>query len=242
MYSDSKQWFCRQQDSIKDLSRDNKPEYFNELNPNLNKMKKVIVSMMLAGALLVGNSAFAQTQTDGNTGATQKAQKECCQNGKDGVCKGEKKDGKKGDKFGKQKGNRPVFNPFDGVQLTDDQQQRLQVLQQGLGPVQLSKEQQERIPENKNLTDEQKKQLKAERQAQKLESKKNYLNGVKEILTPDQYVIFLENVYLYSPDNQGRNMGMTQGKKFNKGDRPKGDKNGKLKKGQKPGTSSDKKK
>lgn len=161
-------------------------------------MKKVFVSMMLASALLIGGSAMAQSPADGNTGATQK----------ENVQKG-----KKGDKKYKgQKSNRPQFNPFDGVQLTDDQQQKLAVLRQGLGPVMLSPEQQAKIPENKNLTEEQKKQLKAEKKAKKLEAKKNYLNGVKEILTPDQYVIFLENCYLYAPQGQTKAKGMKQGK------------------------------
>lgn len=164
-------------------------------------MKKVFVSMMLAGALLTGGTAYAQTKTDGNTGAT--TQKECCQTGKDCASKGDKK-GKKGDKKGKKGEKAAKFNPFDGIQLTNDQQARLQVLRQGLGPVELSKAQQEKIPENKNLTPEQKKQLKKEKKAKKLEAKKNYLNGVKEVLTPDQYVIFLENCYLYAPQNQGK--------------------------------------
>ncbi|MCH5233471.1 MAG: hypothetical protein J1E78_07505 [Muribaculaceae bacterium] len=101
-----------------------------------------------------------------------------------------------------QVNDRPAkFNPFDGIQLTQDQQQRLQVLREGLGPVKLTKEQQEKVyGDKKNLSDEQKKQMKEEANAKKLESKKNYLNGVKEILSPDQYVVFLENVYLYSPD------------------------------------------
>lgn len=163
--------------------------------------------MMLAAALLVGGTAYAQTKTDGTTGAT--TQKENCENCPAGK-EGKAKKGSKGQKAGKTWGNQPKFNPFDGVQLTDDQQQKLQVLQQGLGPVLLSPEQQAKIPENKNLTPEQKKQLKQERKAKKLEAKKNYLNGVKEILTPEQYVIFLENVYLYSP--QGKDKAAKQGK------------------------------
>ncbi|MCH5234193.1 MAG: hypothetical protein J1E16_02795 [Muribaculaceae bacterium] len=155
-------------------------------------MKKVFVSMMLAGALLLGGTANAQNKADGATGAS--VQKENVEKGNKGDKKGGK--GMRGDRG-------PRVNPFDGVQLTNDQQQRLQVLQQGLGPVELNKEQMEKIPENPNLTAEQKKQLAEERKAKKLEAKKNYLNGVKEILTPDQYVIFLENVYLYSPQDQG---------------------------------------
>lgn len=172
--------------------------------------------MIVAGALLVGGTASAQTKADGTTGAS--VQKENV----------EKKN--KGDKSFKgnkiQKGNRgPKFNPFDGVQLTQDQQQRLQVLREGLGPVQLTPEQQAKIPENKNLTDAQKKQLKEERKAQKLEAKKNYLGGVKEILTPEQYVIFLENCYLYAPQDQNK-----VAKTGKQGDFKKGHKDGKDKK------------
>ena len=180
-------------------------------------MKKVFVSMMLAGALLAGSSAYAQTQTDGTTGAT--TQKECCKEDK-GDKKGHKDGkGKKGAALKGNKVQRQQFNPFDGVQLTDDQQQKLQELQKGLGPVMLDREQQAKIPENPNLTPEQKKQLAEEKKAQKLEAKKKYLNGVKETLTPEQYVIFLENVYLYSPQNQGKE-GVNPGRKMVKpGDR-----------------------
>ena len=180
--------------------------------------------MMMATALLAGGSIYAQTKSDANTGATKTQNEQCCnQASKDS------KDAKKGKKSNKgDRGNRPAFNPFDGVQLTPDQQQSLQVLQQGIGPVVLDKEQQEKIKENPNLTPEQKKQLKEERNAKKLEAKKNYLSGVKEILTPDQYVIFLENVYLYSPQNQGPQKGMKPGKPAGnhakKG--PKGEKKG----------------
>lgn len=184
-------------------------------------MKKIFVSMMLATALLVGGSAYAQT-TDGNTGATQK--KEQCDN-----CKGDKSGKSKKDGKGK-KAMRSQFNPFDGIQLTPDQQQRLQVLQQGLGPVVLDKAQQEKIPMNKDLTPEQKKQLKEEKKAQKQEAKKNYLKGVKETLTPDQYVIFLENCYLYSAPAQGpgRDGSIKPGKGMHQGDKShKGKKDGK---------------
>lgn len=182
-------------------------------------MKKVFVSMMMAAAVLVGSVAYAQT--DATTGATKKAQTEnqaCCntpQKGAPGL-KGKKKDAKK------------AYNPFNGIQLTADQQQRLQVLQQGLGPVQLTPEMQAKVKENPNLTPEQKKQLKAERKAKKMEGKKKYLNGVKEVLTPDQYVVFLENVYLYGPDPQvkgawkhSKKDGKDKDKKKDKGKRGK---------------------
>lgn len=190
--------------------------------------------MMMSFALIAGGSAYAQTKADGNTGAT--VQKENCDN-----CKGDKSDkDKKGNKKEGRKqvsgrASRAQFNPFDGIQLTDDQQQKLQVLQQGLGPVELSKEQLSKIPQNPNLTPEQKKQLMQERQSKKLDVKKNYLNGVKEILTPDQYVVFLENVYLYSPQDQGKTnmIKAAQGRKHDKDHKAKDRKDQKEKKDKK---------
>lgn len=182
-------------------------------------MRKKIVSVFMSVALMAGGMAYAQSPTDGATGATSKNnQSECCQDGKKADKKkgDKKKDKNKGDKkAGKHNGKvlaEARFNPFDGIQLTDDQQQRLQVLQQGLGPVMLDKKEQADIPVNPQLTPEQKKQLKEEKKAKKLEAKKNYLNGVKEVLTPEQYVIFLENVYLYAP-NGGGSKGVKPGSK-----------------------------
>lgn len=185
-------------------------------------MKKVVVSMMLAGALLTSGTIFAQAKTDGTTGATtQKESVKKCDNGScdKEKCDKDKEKNKKSKKGDKRQIARPQYNAFDGIQLTEDQQQRLQVLQQGLGPVRLSQEQQERIPENTNLSDDQKKQLREERKAKALESKKNYLNGVKEILTPDQYVIFLENYYLYTPQDQGKGGAMKPVKREHKGEK-----------------------
>lgn len=174
-------------------------------------MKKIFLSIMLVGALLVSGTVYAQNQVEGTTGAS--VQKENTQNGKDKKKASKaKKDGKKSDQKSVTKSNRPKYNPFDGIQLTDDQQKRLQVLRQGLGPVELTPEQKAKIKENSQLTPEQKQQLKKERNDKKMEAKKNYLNGVKEILTPDQYVVFLENVYLYSPQNQGSNQQVRQKK------------------------------
>ena len=86
----------------------------------------------------------------------------------------------------------------------------------------LDKEQEEKVyGDKKNLTDEQKQQLKEEKKAKKTEAKRNYLNGVKEVLTPEQYVVFLENFYIYTPDNKGK--AAIGGKaKMSRGDRPQG--------------------
>lgn len=180
------------------------------------KMKKVIVSMMMGMALIAGGSVFAQAPANGTTGAT--TQTSCCN--ANGQCT-----------TTPAKAARTQFNPFDGIQLTDDQQQRLQVLQQGLGPVVLTPEEKAKVKENSNLTPEQKRQLKEEKRAQKKEAKKKYLSGVKEILTPDQYVVFLENCYIYSPVEKSK--AKVKGAKGNKANKQKGAKAGKGSKGKK---------
>lgn len=179
-------------------------------------MRKILSSVALAMAIMVAGSAYAQNDTI----PSAKQQCENCNNekGTKGVkkehkgkkdLKGEKKGQKGGKDFKGEKG--PKFNPFEGIQLTADQQQKLQALREGLGPVNLDKAQQEKVygkdgqkPGKENLTveqkkqmKEQKKQMKAERKAQKMEAKKKYLDGVKGILTPEQYVVFLENVYMF---------------------------------------------
>lgn len=197
-------------------------------------MKKIIVSMMLGAAMIFGSSIYAQTDT--TTGAT--AQQEQTSKAKEG--KGDKKGGKKGNKKfdGKKPGKKMEgrkFNPFNGIQLTDDQQARLQELQRGLGPVELDSAKQANIPVNPNLTPEEKAQLRSQREAKKLEAKKNYLNGVKEVLQPEQYVIFLENCYLYAPQNTGKSA--LKGKHGDKARKGHGDKD---KRGDKPGRKADK--
>lgn len=159
-------------------------------------MKKKIFGMLIAFATIASGSVYAQTQQAKDKSG---AKPECCIPAA----------------INKNKQAKPKFNPFDGVQLTSDQQQRLQVLRQGLGPVKLSKEEMEK------LSDEQKKQMRQENKAKKAEAKKKYLSGVKEILTPEQYVIFLENVYLYQPEKGKGNLHgnkKMKGKKNFKGD------------------------
>ncbi|MCM1310015.1 MAG: hypothetical protein NC301_03185 [Bacteroides sp.] len=71
----------------------------------------------------------------------------------------------------------PKFCPFDNLNLTDTQKQQLKDLR--------AKHQQE------------KKAAKAERKANRKAAKKAHLDEIKVILTPEQYVLFLENSYLY---------------------------------------------
>lgn len=94
-------------------------------------------------------------------------------------------------------------NPFEGLNLSEKQQSDLKVLNES------------RKTERQKKADQKKAEKKAERQAMREQNKKDkqeYLAKIKEILTPEQYVQFLENAY------------MTQGKRAVGG--PRGGKHG----------------
>lgn len=93
----------------------------------------------------------------------------------------------KGHRMGKGNyGKYPKFNPFEGIELSDAQKQQL-----------------------KSMADECKadKHKKAQAKKEKLEAKKKerkemhkkHLEKMKQILTPEQYVQYLENMVLNQP-------------------------------------------
>lgn len=73
-------------------------------------------------------------------------------------------------------------NPFEGITLTEQQKTALE----GLKPVKCERDGKEKTSAGKQRPDH--------RQA-----RRDYINGVKNILSPDQYVIFLENMVIESP-------------------------------------------
>lgn len=79
-----------------------------------------------------------------------------------------------------------MANPFEGLNLSEKQQAELKALREGC------KAERQKIAEKERA---EKKEMKEQRKKDTIE----YLAKVKEILTPDQYVQFLENAYL----NQG---------------------------------------
>ena len=123
--------------------------------------------MMLAAGLLFSGSAYAQNQSDGTTGATKQTEK---------VDKEAK-----GNKEVKGRGMRGSNQAFQGIELSPEQLAQLQELQKGLGPVILNKEQMK-----DSVSKEERKRQQAAMKQQRQDSKKNYLNGVKQILTPEQ--------------------------------------------------------
>ena len=187
-------------------------------------MKKAIFSVAIAIASMVGFAATAQTP-EAATGATQQVE----QCGNDAKCdKAHKKhDIKKGDLAGERhhgkgmKSNRSQrhgeFNPFEGLNLTPEQQTALEALRPQKGQCPGDKAQcSEAKPDCKDKAQCDKKDCKKADKAKcdKKDGKKcdkkegvsredraadmkarraEYLGKVKEILTPEQYVQFLEN-------------------------------------------------
>lgn len=121
---------------------------------------------------------------------------------------------------GKAKG----MNPFEGLNLTEKQQSELKALAES------------RRAEMSKQKDQKKQDMKAMKEKRQ-NARKEYLAKIKGILTPEQYVQFLENSWLKS-GNQGRaNMG-SKGQKAGKDGKTPGN-NGKKgqrdgKKGQRP--------
>lgn len=97
--------------------------------------------------------------------------------------------GKKADK----QSRRTQVNPFDGLNLTETQKSQLQQLDESRKTAREQQAQARR--ENKHLND-------SARIAQRQASKKTYLEEVKAIVGPEQYVIFLENMYVNNGGNR----------------------------------------
>lgn len=93
-----------------------------------------------------------------------------------GQCRGDRAD---------RQANRP--NPFEGITLTPEQQSALSALEA-------------QRPSRSQADSEARAQA---REARK-EARRNYLNQVKDVLTPDQYVTFLENIALQQGNHGNR--------------------------------------
>lgn len=168
-------------------------------------MKKIILTMALAIFSMTGITAMAQQA------------KTCDKTNCEKKCDKKSKCEAKGAK---------ACNPFEGLTLTQEQQTKLAV-----------------IPCPKKVMEEAKKQCKGDtaqcnpqqRISVVKDIRSNYLAQVKAILTPEQYVQFLENTYVNQMPAKGDKM---------KGDKKKfkGEKKGdRRERGQRPERKADKK-
>ena len=132
-------------------------------------MKKKILSLLTASLLLSPIVSFASTD---ETSDTKSYANEL-------VGKREMK---------QPKGYR--INPFEGLNLTDNQKEKLNKLREERKAERSKKSQQRKSDK-----------LRADStsRAQQIADKRDYLNQVKSILTPEQYVAFLENMVVNTP-------------------------------------------
>lgn len=113
------------------------------------------------------------------------------------------------------------FDPFIGTTLTDTQKSKL---------ADLNKQRAEKTKAKKTEQSKERQAMDSIRRADKV----NYLHSVRDIVGPENYVIFLENIAIDQPQRMGANPGkpgMNQ-QKFTKGDNQR--KRGDMKKGDRP--------
>lgn len=144
-------------------------------------------ALLLAAILFAAGSSVCFAANDNNK-SNDKAKKECQ--------KGQKCDGKQ---------RCQEFNPFEGLNLTENQQAKLNDLKS-----EFCKKQENRKAEGQQKMDKNKKDDK--QRPDRRQAKREYLAKVKSILTPDQYVTFLENMTVNRPDmGPGRHHDMKKG-------------------------------
>lgn len=170
--------------------------------------KKVLTAMMLCASLF-SLSAFAQNP---NARAQKAPQTKCATSGK--VC----------DAPQECPAQRAMLL-FDGTTLTADQQARIKELNKT------------RAEKKRTAMKEAGTEARAEKRAARQQrdsimkaEKREYLTGIKEILTPEQYVIFLENAYVTPAPQQGPRMAQNNKMKV-RGDKQGVNRNAMAKKG-----------
>lgn len=158
-------------------------------------MKKTILSLAVLFASMSGFSAVAQTQSSNSTKATTETQKAT------------------------DKKKAPRHNPFEGLNLTEKQQSELQALRASKsteakkdGRTAGKQDKKQLSQEEKQARQKQHAEQRKARMEQRKQNRQDYLAKVKAILTPEQYVKFLENNYC----DRGCKMGKG-GKSFAKG-------------------------
>lgn len=140
-------------------------------------MKKTILALSLSVLSVLGFSAMAQNQ---KVEGKKCENKEVCKK----ECKKDNKDCKKSD--------RAQYNPFDGLNLTEAQTQQLVALKS-----EMKQDDGRRSDKKEQMTPEQRQEKMKEMMQKRENRSREYLAKVKSILTPEQYVSFLENVAVH---------------------------------------------
>ena len=180
-------------------------------------MNRKITSMLVAAMVLGGASAFAQNPaTDAvQTENSDKCNKECRKDKSRKQCKGDRRDIRVETRV--KRSGRRVSDPYASMELSADQRSRLDSLSASRhrrGGVR---------PELKCDSTLSREQRMAMADSARRASRLDYLRQVREIVGPEQYVIFLENIAVDGPSTMGRNMGMHRRHDGNKSDNRKHD-------------------
>lgn len=148
-------------------------------------MKKKILS--IAAAVMAFTTFGAMAQNPAANSAATTCTEQCAQGGK--TCQAQPQDGKRrGDKA-------PKADPFTGINLTEAQKAKIKEINE----------------QRQAQRGERKQGERADREA----AQRQYLSDVKGVLTPDQYVVFLENIVVSGP--QGGPRMQARGPKSGKG-------------------------
>lgn len=148
-------------------------------------MTKKILTIAIAIATMFSLSSFAQTSEKNCRGSGK-----CVKSEK---CEGEKECKKAGKKEGKNGEMKKCANPFAGIELTADQQTKLNAIPTPGAVMKASK------------TENTSKQVNPREFAKTV--RLDYLKQVQQVLTPAQYVKFLENNFVNQrPGKGGKDM------------------------------------
>jgi hypothetical protein len=140
-------------------------------------MKKRIVGLALIAMSLVTVNSVAQTPNQ-NTQTTPKQENTQC-------------------KKAPGKGQCKAVCPFEGMNLSDAQKGKLE---------QLNTKRANARAEKSKATKAEKQRKDSVKMTERRAAKKEYLEEIKAILTPDQYVVFLENSYVNVDQHHGKAM------------------------------------
>lgn len=136
-------------------------------------MKKTIMTVAIALSALLAMPAFAQNPNSNGTPGTEVS----CRGGQ---CHGERQ----GNRQAKPKGNRP--DPYAGIELSAEQRTALDAIETQRRQARPQRQQQDSV-------------ARAQRRQARTDARRGYLDQVKGVLSPDQYVVFLENIVLQQP-------------------------------------------
>lgn len=159
-------------------------------------MKKKILGLALIAMSFVTFTGMAQSNSSDSSTTRQEKVKTTKENRKD---------------------NRPEKNPFEGMNLTETQKSQLKQLDEKRKAEHRQKAEARKAEKTAKAdksprTDKNNQADKAAKMAERRAARKAYLAEVKAIIGPEQYVVFLENMYA---DNGGHRRGTHGNRKGN---------------------------